>query len=144
MFQRNVCPININLLSQPELYICFQESSAVLCYSVTVSSTCSQVQSDSPQEVLVSHPVVVPHGQLQAPVGQLLHAELLPGEGLVPARGGRLPTDPCLLLPTAMTRQQISAIIKLISRLAGIAVSVTIMGWWLVGSYLKIYFAIKY
>ena len=116
----------------------------MLCYSVTVISTCSQVQSDSPQEVLVSHPVVVPHGQLQAPVGQLLHAEFLPGEGLVPAWGGRLPTDPCLLLPTAMTRQQISAIIKLISRQAGSAVNVSIVGWWLVGSYLKIYFAIKY
>ena len=67
----------------------------------------------------MSHPVVVPHGQLQAPVGQVLHAELLPGEGLVPARGGGLPTDPGLLLPTIMTRQQISAIIKLISRLVG-------------------------
>ena len=102
----------ISICCPRQNYIFFQESFAVI-------STCAQVQSDSPKEVLVSHPVVVPHGQLEAPVGQLLHAELLPGEGLVPAWRGRLPTHPCLLLPTTMTRQQISAIIKLIRRLAG-------------------------
>ena len=101
-----------------------------------VICTCSQVKSDSTKEVLVSHPVVVPHGQLQAPVGQVLHAELLPGEGLVPAGRGRLPTDPSLLLPTTMTRQQISAIMKLISPGSSTG---SVVGSSIVGLYLKVY-----
>ena len=87
-----------------------------LCRVISViPPTCAKVQSDSPQEVLVPHPVVVPDGELEAPVCQVLHAELLPGEGLVPPGRGRLPTHSSLLLPTTVTGQQISAIILLIS-----------------------------
>ena len=57
----------------------------------------------------MAEPVVVPDGELEAPVGEVLDAELLPTEGRVPARRGRLPTHRGLLLAARVVGQQVSA-----------------------------------
>ena len=72
------------------------------------SLTWSEVEPDATKEVLVTEPVVIPHPELEAPVCQVLDAEILPGKGLVPARWGRLPTHSSLLLPSLMARQQVA------------------------------------
>ena len=48
--------------------------------------TCSEVEPDPAQEVVAGDAVVVPHGQLQTAVGQLLHADVVEQEDVVPLR----------------------------------------------------------
>ena len=108
--------ISICLLYFLELFYFYEKTSFENILTTTVlPPTCSKIESDASKEVLVAHPVVVPDGQLQAPVRKVLHAKLLPGEGLVPPWRRRLPTHPGLLLATTVTRQQISGIILSIS-----------------------------
>ena len=70
----------------------------------------AQVEARAAQEVLaLAHTVVVPDGELEAALHDLLDGEVLPGDGLLPAGGGGAPTDPRLLLrPGRLDGQEVA------------------------------------
>ena len=46
--------------------------------------TVAEVESDASEKLAVSEPVVVPYRDLEAPVGELVEADGLPGDGVLP------------------------------------------------------------
>ena len=60
--------------------------------------TVAEVESDASEKLAVSEPVVVPYRDLEAPVGELVKADGLPGDGVLPLGVEGAAAHGCLLL----------------------------------------------
>jgi len=101
-----------NLLTLGQFTILFIYAIEIICkpFKRQWNLTRSKVESEPPEELVAGQSVVVPHGEFEGTIVQLLQTDVLVDKRVVPGRIARAPRHARLLLaPSTLLRQQVAA-----------------------------------